>query len=725
MKKRFKIITIAVIVLILGIVILFCSKINKILLIENIKQKIAKTEEIQTTDEVTTIDVTDLEIGKDFNHTCILFTKYNENEHWQECKLCGKKQNIEKHNYIDGGWTMGNTCNPLNVHKFNCECGHAYETQDGKPSCNYYRYNWNTTYVGGWICSVCSVASGDLHKCKKNDGSDINCLNLGTCAICGYTYNGSNSYHVACCYNFEGITEGEMRCQICNLYLGKANYSYIERVSDTMYKYYCSLTIPSNCQYNFVTTWSDISNNITISPNISNNGYTYNGIFTITFNKHTETKSYLQVNFTGKINGMNTNVIFDSEYALKADSVPPTITEISKGSLTEWSQNKPIVISGTENYCNTITAKIVEADNEENIIFEGQATVINGKYSISCTPDNIEVGISGKSFKCIITDNCDNSTEEIFEIAKVDSVPPNPTSEDSLSNEWAREKKFTFSAIDYGIGDVQIAFNDENEYGETISNENNFTREYKFVGDVYEPKQAIVLYKDGLGNVSSKEITLNRIDNTAPTIISAELHNNKITVTSHDEHETIGEGSGVVKYRYLASEEKLENPVLTKENSIEVNKIEEIKIKEIYKKKYVYAVAEDYVGNVSEVYEFKVPELKLTATANPNTANGKGEIILDWSSYDVTDKYFVIYRKKENQEEWETIVSLTQKLTGNTYTDTLANDEADPNTPNITITSNATNNNINITPTATDNGSTYTYYIEAYDSTGTLLSKSN
>ena len=132
-----------------------------------------------------------------------------------------------------------------------------------------------------------------------------------------------------------------------------------------------------------------------------------------------------------------------------------------------------------------------------------------------------------------------------------------------------------------------------------------------------------------------------------------------------------------------------------------------------------------YTTLFRSVYEFKVPELKLTVTSNPNTSNGKGEIILDWSSYDVTDKYFVIYRKKENQEYWEKIVPLEQKLTGNTYTDTLANDETNPNTPSITIISSATNNNINITPTATDNGSTYTYYIEAYDSIGILLSKSN
>ena len=390
--------------------------------------------------------------------------------------------------------------------------------------------------------------------------------------------------------------------------------------------------------------------------------------------------------------------------------------------LTNWSRTKPIIISGTENYCETVKVKIL--DDKGEIVFEGGGNVSNNNYEVRCIPE-VECDTKGKIFTVIVTDSCENSTSKEFSISKVDIIPPKPTSNDDVGGDWAKSKDFTFTATDYGIGEVQVAFNDIKDLKLAKENENTYSRDYKFIGDVYNEKKLSVMYKDGLGNTSIQKITIDKIDNTAPTITNTELHNNKITVTSHDEHKELGEGSGVVKYRYLASEEKIENPKLTNENSIEVLKDEEIQIKDIYKTKYIYLVAEDYVGNISEIYEFKVPELKLIATANPNTANGKGEIILDWSSYDVEDKYFVVYRKKENETQWKEIVPLEQKLTGITYTDMLANDEADPNIPSITITSNAENNNIKITSTAIDSGSTYNYYIEAYDSTGKLLGKSN
>ena len=327
-------------------------------------------------------------------------------------------------------------------------------------------------------------------------------------------------------------------------------------------------------------------------------------------------------------------------------------------------------------------------------------------------------------YKCIVIVACENSTEQIFEVAKVDSIAPVPTSEDSVSDEWAKEKLFTFTATDTGIGEVQIAFNDEADYEMAVANGTEFSRNYKLVGDVYRPKQVIALYKDGLGNISGKELTLNKLDNTAPTITKASIHNNVVTISSHDEHISLGEGSGVTKYKYVTVEEKLENPNVLEMDYFEVTKDEEIVIDDVYKIKYVYIVAEDVVGNVSEVYEFKIPELVLTSSVN--LSNEKGSVILDWSTYDVSDKYFVIYRKEENASNWETIVDLEQKFTGSTFTDILAIDKNNSNVSSINIKGNSENNNIEITANSTDTGTKYTYYIEAYDSSGSkLLDASN
>lgn len=132
------------------------------------------------------------------------------------------------------------------------------------------------------------------------------------------------------------------------------------------------------------------------------------------------------------------------------------------------------------------------------------------------------------------------------------------------------------------------------------------------------------------------------------------------------------------------------------------------------------------LGNTSEVYEFKVPELKLTSKVNLESTSGKGKVELDWSDYELEDKYFIIYRKEENSNEWEKIVTLEQKLIGGTYIDNVGNDKTIPSTPTINIEVNNENNNIKVNQSADDNGTKYTYYIECYDSgANTLLAVSN
>ena len=131
-------------------------------------------------------------------------------------------------------------------------------------------------------------------------------------------------------------------------------------------------------------------------------------------------------------------------------------------------------------------------------------------------------------------------------------------------------------------------------------------------------------------------------------------------------------------------------------------------------------------GNISESYEIEVPQLLLRSEVNLEGANGKGSITLDWTGYDITNKYFVIYRKQEGEEEWTTAVGLDAKLNSNTYVDVLGNDIAKPTLPEMTIEKNIGTNQININQQAIDNGTTYIYYIEAYDkNTEELIAKSN
>ena len=131
-------------------------------------------------------------------------------------------------------------------------------------------------------------------------------------------------------------------------------------------------------------------------------------------------------------------------------------------------------------------------------------------------------------------------------------------------------------------------------------------------------------------------------------------------------------------------------------------------------------------GNISESYEVGVPQLVLTSKVNLAGVNGKGTVELDWSTFELEDVYYCIYRKEKSDVEWTKIVSLEDKLTAKKYTDNIGNDETKPSIPTIIVTGNSADNSIDLSLTATDNGTNYMYYVEAYDIiTNTLLKISN
>lgn len=121
---------------------------------------------------------------------------------------------------------------------------------------------------------------------------------------------------------------------------------------------------------------------------------------------------------------------------------------------------------------------------------------------------------------------------------------------------------------------------------------------------------------------------------------------------------------------------------------------------------------------------WELDPLILHSTVNLNLSNKKGGIELNWSDYNIQNKYFVIYRKSSNSSTYETIIPLENKFCSNTYIDTFANDKNPPTTPHISIFSD--NDNIKIDTSSIDIGNTYTYYIESYDNiTNTLITTSN
>ncbi len=600
-KQLIFLLSFLIVISILGLLSFYLFKID---FIKNIKSsKLLKSVE----DNITTIDVTGLIIGQETQHEHIYKTMYNNSKHWEECTVCPAKRNEVNHTYTDNGWTYGtkDNCKSDNVHTFSCKCGHSYTNATGRKSHTSRASNYDVIL---FMCySDCTICKEKLsyHFCVDSSGNRIGCTNLKKCKICGNQAKFNN--HVM--GNFiigdsddivGGIIPNEdtsLKCKNCNTSFCNVsiNHNYVEQISDNVFKFYVSITTPESAlfskvdgTYNAFGTSATLSN-ISVNNTIQRNIWDYEA--TITFNKHIETSSIVGFRSYITINGYPTYIWLFSK-PFNADTIAPLIDTVNLSNSNEWSKKKNITVSGSENYCNSVSVQIL--DDTGKIVYTGSTNVANKKYSITCIPD-IEANDIGRKFTVIVADTCNNSVQKDFNISKIDSVAPNPISSTVIGGDWAKEKDFTFTAIDHGIGNIQIAFNDFSDYQLATKSENNYSRNYKFVGDIYSPTDANVYYKDQLGNVITQKVTIDKLDNTAPTITRANFNNNKLLIESNDIKEGLGEGSGVVKYKYLASNEKLANPILTSDNSIEFLKDEEIKIPEFYKVKYVYIVAEDLV----------------------------------------------------------------------------------------------------------------------------------
>ncbi len=630
-KKRISKLLIIALSLIVAIICLvsFSEKVHNIGIVETIKGQVTLlSEQIQNTianlnktDEITVIDVTYLENNGNLEHEHLYKTMYDENKHWEECTVCGGKNNEINHIYIDKGWTLGNAnnCNENNVHEYVCSCGYKKTEINGKKSHVWRRVNNIDSYTCYDTCFGCNQSFNiNRHSCiNVNNGRKISCTNIGRCSICNYTY--TKAQHLVSGTFKKG---DKMYCIFCNTFLGVVNDTYVQNVGTGKFIYYTNITVPTSLGYNkqechIYDTNVSLSNSPNINGNIWKN--TQTGIYAL----HSELQTQTRVGYITSLNGIS--VVMYLYANVKAESTSPIIEKITTKD-EEWSRTKPIVINGTENYCNTVSVKI--EDNQDKIIFEGSGAVSSGKYQIQCTPE-IECDINGRIFTAIVSDNLGNSSSKEFTISKVDAIPPTPTSKPEILGDWAKSKDFTFSATDYGIGQVSIAFNDMNDLQSAKQNGNVYSRDYKFVGDAYNPKQLSVLYKDGLGNTSIQKITINKIDNTAPTITSANIDRNVITITANDEHPDLGEGSGVVGYRYIISDSKIENPVITEENSILVSDkttgTGTFTIDNLYNNQYVYVAAVDLVGNIGEAKEIFEP-ISYTIKYNGNGAtSGKVE----------------------------------------------------------------------------------------------------
>lgn len=605
-----------VLVVFIGLLIFFSSTI----FIENVRSSISKKIE-ENENNITVVDVTSLENSKGIEHEHIYKTMYDEINHWEECVICEQKNNIVTHNFTTSWASKTESCIKSNSYIKTCLCGYSeaghkpcvwngktYGTDSGMYShykkCSKedngaikYLYYLNTYGVGDlYLINYANSPSKEYteyERCYKSDGTLINSGNLGKCTVCGHNY--TQKIH----YLIEDLETNEVYCQICGKNYGTFEQEVtIDSNSPAKYTIITNLKLANGATFKGTrgmrglgsssSVW-DINSQAIISGAVGGTNITLRTVGKFKSTRKEPYENYVAV--TVSIGGVDC-ALMTNQFIVYPDFTPPTISKIDNSELTNWSKNKTITISGTENWTETVECKIL--DDEGNTVYTGRGDVTSGAYSISCIPD-IEAGEVGRTFTAVVTDACNNTTEQEFTIAKIDGVAPEILSGNNITGEWVKERNFTFIATDQGSGNVQIAFNDINDYKLATKDGENYLREYKFVGDSYQPTSAKVFYKDEIGNVTSQEVTIDKIDNTVPTITEGRVHNNKVIIESNDRHESLGEGSGVNKYRYITSTEKLDNPMILSDSGIEVNVTDDIIIDDIFNVKYVYVVAEDLV----------------------------------------------------------------------------------------------------------------------------------
>lgn len=617
-KNLIILITIIVFVIIVFLLIFFSKNVYNLYLVKNLKNIL--TNQISESNNVTIIDVTSLLQGDYIEHDHIFKSQYDTDNHWEECTICHSKQNLVKHSFTTTWALAGVQCQKDNSYTNTCKCGYSYV---GHKSCVWNGSSYaGTIYINGYchnkICSVCkdairysyymgSYGNGNVHyvnqentevpnwpeleSCYLASGSKIDCNNLGTCRTCKINRTPA---HYRLTADFD---TGKIYCMSCKKDFGTFSHTINKSsTSPTTYTIIQNITLINGATFNSTGKMREPGNPWQTNTQTISNKNSAGTQFTLTttakFKNTTKEKYNTFFIFSINIGGSNC-YIFSNEFYTYPDLISPSISSVTVGdssSGSDWAKSKSIKISGTENYCSTVNIEIF--DDKNRSVYTGVANVTNNNYSILCTPE-LEANNSGKVFKVIVTDACDNKTEKSFSVSKIDGVAPVITSQDRINGNWSKEKNFTFTATDSGIGNISIAFNRTSDYSLAEFKNNLYSKSYKFVGDVYSSKTATLYCKDGLNNLSIQRVTIDKIDNTAPTILSANIHNNKLLVQSNDIKEGLGEGSGVKKYRYITSDKKLDNPNIS--SGIEVDVKNEIIIDGIYNIKYVYVVAEDLV----------------------------------------------------------------------------------------------------------------------------------
>ena len=270
---------------------------------------------------------------------------------------------------------------------------------------------------------------------------------------------------------------------------------------------------------------------------------------------------------------------------------------------------------------NIVSVKVYDSD-KRTIIPQGNDITVTPLTKVEGTSGadtlwegevNIMTEVNGDKDIYIQAIDSSGRTSELIpiQISYIDAQGPTITvTPDIDDNTWARSKVLTVHGYDaykyYAIG---INLSDMIQVG---NEEYNNQRTYEVDEEAYGEGRTIRFYgQDKAGNLSYKDYTVQKIDNTKPTITGANLihglHSTAVKVIANDINPILNKsGSGVVKYAISRTDE------VPSEDQFQTSDTFTITQQGDY-----YLFVQDGVGYISDSYKVYVP-IKYSLTINPN-----------------------------------------------------------------------------------------------------------
>lgn len=471
------------------------------------------------------------------DHTHVWATTYDENHHWEYCTVCGETRNEEEHNFTDH-WALGyESCDYNNYCIKTCSCGYSYTYH--KP------HNWgglnsaNTRFFHYQYCLNCG-SWGPSEDCYDDDGP-LGCTNPGTCKVCGNVATSAS-------HKLSGGT-----CIFCHKKFVDCTKPVVKYTSDyskciitfklTPLNPSVTITGASNVGWSPFINYTDANVSSVLNSDGSRDFTT-----TITFKEHCSDTTVIGYGNSDQLIKINEQDVFETGFFdvyTYRDHTAPIISKVNQTNQTEkdgWATIKKLDISGTEENSSYVHLSIEDFLTGEVLIEDATASVVDGKWSYSCTPP-IEANENGHDFTVKVYDDNNNTSTKDFTVYKADCIAPTLDCPTSYTDWTDTAKDITLTIKDGGVGSPQVSLGNQTSYKPCTNVNGKWQITYTFSDNITGTKDYDLYLKDALGNARKVTITVGNIDKNKYTITynlnGGTLSNQKDTYTRTTETFTL------------------------------------------------------------------------------------------------------------------------------------------------------------------------------------------